>query len=34
LSTGQADAIERVMLLYPELGDDAFVAANRERWLS
>jgi dihydrodipicolinate synthase/N-acetylneuraminate lyase len=30
----QADAIERVMLLYPELGDDAFVAANRERWLS
>ena len=33
LSTGQADAIERVMLLYPELGDDAFVAANRERWL-
>jgi hypothetical protein len=34
LGTGQADAIERVMLLYPELGDDAFVAANRERWLS
>ncbi len=34
LSTGQADAIERVMLLYPELGDDAFVAANRERWPS
>ena len=34
LSTGQADAIERVMLLYPELGDGAFVAANREHWLS
>ncbi len=30
----QADAIERVMLLSPELGDDAFVAANRARWLS
>ncbi len=34
LSLGQAEAIERVMRLYPELGDDAFVAANRERWLS
>ena len=34
LSPGQAEAIERVMTLYPELGDDAFVAANRERWLS
>ncbi len=34
LSAGQAAAIERVMHLYPELGDDAFVAANRERWLS
>ncbi len=34
LSAGQAAAIERVMRLYPELGDDAFVAANRERWLS
>ena len=34
LSPGQAEAIERVMRLYPELGDDAFVAANRERWLS
>ncbi len=34
LSPGQAAAIERVMTLYPELGDDAFVAANRERWLS
>ena len=34
LSLGQAEAIERVMRVYPELGDDAFVAANRERWLS
>jgi hypothetical protein len=34
LSAGQAEAIERVMRLYPELGDDAFVATNRERWLS
>ena len=34
LSPGQAEAIERVMRLYPDLGDDAFVAANRERWLS
>jgi hypothetical protein len=34
LSTGQGAAIERVMQLYPELGDDAFVASNRERWLA
>jgi len=34
LSCGQAEKIERVMMLYPELGDDAFVAANRERWLA
>ena len=34
LSLGQSRAIDRVMRLYPELGDDAFVAANRERWLS
>jgi len=34
LSPGQAAQIERVMKLYPDLGDDAFVAANRERWLS
>jgi hypothetical protein len=34
LSPGQGEAIERVMGLYPELGDDAFVAANLERWLS
>ncbi|MEJ2374455.1 MAG: dihydrodipicolinate synthase family protein [Pseudolabrys sp.] len=34
LSPGQAEAIERVMRLYPNLGDDAFVAANLGRWLS
>lgn len=34
LSPGQAEAIARIMRLYPELGDNAFVAANRERWLS
>jgi hypothetical protein len=34
LSVGQAEAVERAMRLYPELGDDAFVAANLERWLS
>lgn len=34
LSAGQREAIERVIRLYPELGDDSFVAANRERWLS
>ena len=34
LSHGQAEAIDRVYRLYPELNDDAFVAANRERWLA
>lgn len=34
LSPGQAEAIDRVYRLYPELNDDAFVAANRERWLA
>ncbi len=33
LSPGQAEAIDRVYRLYPELADDAFVAANLERWL-
>jgi len=33
LSPGQSEEIERVIQAYPELGDDAFVAANRERWL-
>ena len=34
LSPGQADAIERVYRLYPELNDDQFVAVNLERWLT
>ncbi len=33
LSPGQADEIDRVYRLYPELADDDFVAANLERWL-
>jgi dihydrodipicolinate synthase/N-acetylneuraminate lyase len=34
LSPGQAEEIDRVYRLYPELADDAFVAANLERWLA
>ncbi|MGE3874026.1 MAG: dihydrodipicolinate synthase family protein [Parvibaculaceae bacterium] len=34
LSPGQAEAIARVYRLYPELNDDAFVAASLERWLA
>jgi hypothetical protein len=34
LSPGQAAEIDRVYAAYPELNDDAFVAANLERWLS
>jgi hypothetical protein len=33
LSAGQAAEIDRVYAAYPELNDDAFVAANLERWL-
>ncbi len=33
LSPGQAEAIDRVYRLYPELSDDDFVRANLERWL-
>ena len=33
LSPGQADEIERVLKQHADLGDDAFVAANLERWL-
>lgn len=33
LSPGQAEEIDRVYRLYPELADDDFVAANLERWL-
>lgn len=33
LSPGQAQAIDRVLRLYPELTDDAFVAEHRDAWL-
>ncbi len=33
LSPGQGEAIDRVFGLYPDLNDDAFVAANLGRWL-
>ncbi|EHM01748.1 dihydrodipicolinate synthetase family protein [Acetobacteraceae bacterium AT-5844] len=34
LSPGQAELIDRVAREHADLSDDAFVAANRERWLS
>ena len=34
LSPGQAEEIDRVIAENPDLIDDEFVAANRERWLS
>lgn len=34
LSPGQADELTRVCRAYPHLIDDAFVAANRDKWLS
>ena len=34
LSPGQAEEISRVRAEYPELNDDAFVAAHLERWLA
>jgi hypothetical protein len=34
LSPGQAAEIDRVYATYPELNDDAFVAANLEHWLA
>lgn len=34
LSPGQAREIDRVYATHGDLSDDAFVAANRERWLS
>jgi hypothetical protein len=34
LGPGQADALDRIIRRYPDLTDDAFVAANRERWLA
>jgi len=32
LSPGQGAAIDRVTAAYPELNDNAFVAANLARW--
>jgi hypothetical protein len=32
LSPGQSAGIDRLYATYPELNDDAFVAANLERW--
>ena len=32
LSPGQSEGIDRLYATYPELNDDAFVAANLERW--
>jgi dihydrodipicolinate synthase/N-acetylneuraminate lyase len=34
LSPGQMEEIDRVRAAYPHLQDDAFVAENKERWLS
>ena len=34
LSPGQAEEIDRVQRLYPELNDDAFVADHLSRWLA
>jgi dihydrodipicolinate synthase/N-acetylneuraminate lyase len=34
LSAGQSQEIDRVWALYPQLRDDAFVAANLDAWLS
>ena len=34
MSPGQAEEIDRVYRSYPELNDDAFVAAHRDAWLA
>src|SRR5262249_16621192 len=34
LGPGQKEEIDRICASYPHLNDDAFVRANRERWLS
>lgn len=34
LSPGQSAEIDRIYAAHPDLADDAFVVANRERWLS
>jgi hypothetical protein len=33
LSPGQMDEIDRVLVRYPHLADDAFVRENLDRWL-
>jgi len=33
LSPGQSAEIDRVLAQHADLSDDAFVAANRDRWL-
>jgi hypothetical protein len=33
LSVGQREEIDRIYRDYPEMNDDAFVAANRDKWL-
>ncbi|MBM3568658.1 MAG: dihydrodipicolinate synthase family protein [Alphaproteobacteria bacterium] len=34
MGPGQAAALDRIAALYPELADDDFVRANRDRWLA
>jgi hypothetical protein len=34
LSVGQAEEIDRVYRLYPELNDDLFIRENLSRWLA
>jgi len=34
LSHGQAEELDRIADVYPELHDDAFVAENLSRWLA
>ncbi|MBP6507659.1 MAG: dihydrodipicolinate synthase family protein [Opitutaceae bacterium] len=34
LSPGQAEELTRVCRAYPQLTDDAFIAANRDKWLN
>jgi hypothetical protein len=33
LSPGQAEELDRIARMYPELNDDLFVAQNRDQWL-
>ena len=34
MSDGQAEEIDRIYKMYPDLNDDAFIAANLEKWLA